>query len=120
MITAKQFEPAEQFDALLNEIGEKIAAVTGDLARLEWLRLKTAEQLSTLRAEAERFEIFNESEAADALKINKRMLADLRRDMDIPHCMFGNHPRYTKRHLAEICQILESRPRGMASLKMAA
>lgn len=107
------------FEGLLAEIGEKIAGITGDLARLEWLRLKTQEEFAALRAEAARLELYTEAEAAKILKVSERALADLRRAHRLPHCSFGKKPRYTREQLKEICRVLESRPRGKAYLKVA-
>jgi hypothetical protein len=110
----KQFEPAEQFEQLFVEIGEQMRQLNAAFERLEWLRSKAIAEFRAVRDAADKLEVFTEAEAAAVLKVTERALADLRRQHELPHSLFGIQPRYTRQHLKEICRILESRPRGTA------
>ncbi|MCW5955251.1 MAG: helix-turn-helix domain-containing protein [Pyrinomonadaceae bacterium] len=103
----KQFDPGDQFDQLLNEIDATLNETAAKFDRLIWLRKKIAEQFDAARQAAERLELFTEEEAAEILRTEPRMLADLRRKFDLPFCRLGRDVRYTRSQLTEICGLLE-------------
>lgn len=126
MSSQKHFDPKAQFTDVLAEMDTKILGVAADLERLRWLRDRIAEQFENLERQAEQLQMFDEAQAAAMLggsenPLKPEQLARLRRRYDLPHVKFGNlPPRYTARHLAEICEILTVRKKAPAGLKRAA
>jgi len=109
----KEFDPAENFEQITDEMAVMMSDLSAKLARLEWLRLKMAERIAQAETDAARFETFTEAEAgllfklhADAEKAGRAM-ADLRRLHDLPHIRLGREVRYTREHLREITALLE-------------
>lgn len=120
LTTAKQFEPESRLTETIRELDKTFREAGAILGRMEWLRLNLVREIEQLRAERDMLEIYTEAEAAALIRIEVKHLADLRRRLDLPHCSFGNKPRYTKGQLVEICSILEIRSKGRAALKRAA
>lgn len=104
-----QFDPEQQFAALLNETDEHIEAVLKDFERLRWLRERIAERFADLQAKADAIEVYTEKELAAHFDIKPELLATLRRAHNLPHCSFGNKIRYTRRDADAILEILSTR-----------
>jgi len=120
MKTAKTFEPIAQFEDTMRQIGETMSLLNANFERLEWLRDRAIEQFRATADAAEKIETYTEAEAAELLKVSERTIGDLRRDGLIPFLSFGQSARYTRQQINEICRIVESRPKGSASIQRAA
>ena len=115
----KQFDPAENFDSIAEEVDALCFDLTAKLDRLKWLRGKIAEQIARAQTDADRLELFTEAEAGLTFKLNsdptkaERAMADLRRRHDFPHVRAGREIRYTREQLREVAALLEmnSKPR---------
>lgn len=118
--TAPQFEPDAQIDNALLELDKSLQDASGAIVRIERLKMRLAAEVEALRSERGRLEIYTEKDAAILLRITERQLADMRRRHDLPHCSFGNKPRYTKDQLVRICEIFEIRSKERPALRKAA
>ena len=122
--TAKQFEPDAQMDNAIGELVSALNDAAGAIERLSRLKSVLSIEIEQRRAERDALEIYTEEEAAMLLRLDstsptraKKHLADLRRRLSLPHVSFGNKPRYTKRHLMEICSILEINSKAKSRLQ---
>ncbi len=116
----QQFEPSAQIGVACDELQKAMLDAQAAINRVNWLKDRLLSEFETIRAEHESLEIYTEEDAAMLLKIETKHLADLRRRFDLPHCSFGNKPRYTKEQLISICSLLEINSKGKAVLRRAA
>ena len=111
--THKQFDPSEQFDALMTELESVLVDAGAKISRLAFLREKIAEESRRYQATADALVVQTEAEAGRLFQLNddpkkaERAMRDLRRKFDLPHCRFGRDVRYTREQLREIATILE-------------
>ncbi|MEO7672982.1 MAG: hypothetical protein ABIU09_02765 [Pyrinomonadaceae bacterium] len=117
---SSQFEPQNQIVVACDELQKAMIEAQAAISRVNWLKDRLLSEFESVRAAQDSLEIHTEAEAAAMLKIEVKHLADLRRRYDLPHCSFGNKPRYTKEQLRVICSILEINSKGKAVLKKAA
>lgn len=102
-----QFNFSAEFEETCRELGKALIEAQNAVSRMLWLKDDAARQYAAMQAAADALEIFTEAEAAELLKIEPAHLATMRRNLDLPHCSFGNKPRYTKAQLIRITEILE-------------
>ncbi len=102
-----QFEPGQQFDSLMIELESELATAGAKIARLAFLREKIAAEHAALQAAVDALGFYTEEEAAAVLKIEARLLRDLRKRHNLPHTRFSKYVRYTPDHVREIVAILE-------------
>jgi hypothetical protein len=117
---AEQFEPQRQIVGAFDELQKAMTDARAALDRVNWLKDCLVNEFETFREAQELLDIYTEEEAAQMLKIEKNHLADMRRRLDLPHCSFGNRPRYTKQQLREICEMLEINSKGKLIQRRAA
>ncbi len=116
----KQFSTDTQIDDAFKDLSAAMFEATAAMERIGRLTDRLMAEVETARAERDALEIYNEAEAAAALRIEPRQLADLRRRLDLPHINFGSKIRYTRDHLTEIVAIFSvSRQQRPARLKAA-
>ena len=84
----------------------EIQALRSTLDRLLWLKGKIADEMDAMRDAAETLEIFTEDQAAMLLQVTPQLLASLRRRHNLPHVSIGAKVRYTKHHIAAVCDAL--------------
>ena len=115
----QQFEPGVLIGTACEELQKAMLEAQAAINRVNWLKDKLLSEFETIKAEQESLEIYTEPDAARLLKIEPKHLADLRRRFDLPHCSFGNKPRYTKEQLLSICSMLEINSKGKATIRRA-
>jgi hypothetical protein len=116
----KQFEPQQQIVIAFDELQKAMSDARAAIDRVDWLKDRLIQEFEAIKGAQEVLEIYTEEEAARMLRIEKTHLADMRRRLDLPHCSFGNRPRYTKVQLLEICETLELNSRGKVAARRAA
>lgn len=117
---AEQFEPQRQIVVAFDELQKAMTDARAALDRVNWLKDRLIGEFESFREAQDLLDIYTEEEAAQMLKIEKNHLADMRRRLDLPHCSFGNRPRYTKQQLREICEMLEINAKGKLVQRKAA
>ena len=117
---AENFEPQRQIVVAFDELQKAMTDARAALDRVDWLKNRLISEFETFREAQDLLDIYTEEEAAQMLKIEKNHLADMRRRLDLPHCSFGNRPRYTKTQLREICSMLEINAKGRLVQRKAA
>ena len=116
----QQFEPGSQMIVACDELQRAMLDAQAAISRVNWLKDKLLSAFESMKSDQDSLEIYTESEAAAILQIETTHLADLRRRYDLPHCSFGNKPRYTKEQLVSICSMLETNSKGRAVLRKTA
>src|SRR5688500_2684236 len=116
----QQFEPTSQMMVACDELQKAMLDAQAAISRVNWLKDKLISAFESLKADQDSLEIYTESDAAAILQIEATHLADLRRRYDLPHCSFGNKPRYTKEQLVSICSMLEINSKGRAVIRKTA
>lgn len=106
-----------QIDNELAELDRCLQDAGGVIMRIERLKTRLTAEVNHLREQRDAFEIYTESEAASLLKIETKHLGDLRRRHNLPHCSFGNKPRWTKEQLIAVCAVFEINSKGKTSMK---
>ena len=105
----------------IDELQQAMTDARAAIDRVNWLKDRLLDEYKKIRESEDQLDIYTEEEAAQMLKIERTHLADMRRRMDLPHCSFGNRPRYTREQLREICSMLEiGSGRGRSAGKRAA
>jgi hypothetical protein len=117
---AQQFEPSNQMAIACDELQKAMLDAQAAISRVNWLKDRLISEFEAIKADQDALRIYTESEAAAVLQIESTHLADLRRRYDLPHCSFGNKPRYTKEQLVSICSMLEINSKGKAVIRTAA
>ena len=115
----KQFEPQQQIVVAFDELQKAMSDARAATDRVDWLKDRLIKEFEAIKGANEVLEIYTEDEAAKMLRVEKTHLADMRRRFDLPHCSFGNKPRYTKTQLLEICETLEMNAGGKITAKRA-
>jgi hypothetical protein len=116
----KEFEPQQQIVVAFDELQKAMSDARAAIDRVDWLKNRLIEEFEAIKGAKAVLEIYTEEEAAKMLRIERTHLADMRRRFDLPHCSFGNRPRYTKVHLLEICELLEMNSKGRVTARKAA
>ena len=104
---AKQFETTEQIARTLADLDSALADATASVDRLSRLRRKLAGEFEDLQRAAEEIDFQSEAEFAESIGIKETLLGTLRRDLNLPHSLFGREPRYTREQRRLVAQILE-------------
>ena len=116
----KQFEPQQQITVAFDELQKAMSDARAAIDRVDWLKDRLIQEFEAIKDAQDDLEIYTEEEAAKMLRIERNHLADMRRRLDLPHCSFGNRPRYTKVQLLEICKSLAINSKGKLTAKRAA
>ncbi len=102
-----QFNFSAEFEETCRELGKALIEAQNAVSRMLGLKDDAARQYAAMQAAADALEIYTEAEAAAILKLETSHLGKMRRNLELPHCSFGNKPRYTKQNLIRITEILE-------------
>ena len=103
----KQFETTEQIGQTLAELDCQLADAFGAVQRLGRLRDRLAGEVAAMEREIEQIELFTDADIAKIVgDVTPATIARQRQAQNWPHVLIGNKPRYTRRQIETIFEIV--------------